>query len=43
MDMRQRILLVDDEPELRRMVASLLTGAVTGAASILLVRRVPDL
>jgi len=27
MDMRQRILLVDDEPELRRMVASLLTGA----------------
>ena len=35
MDMRQRILLVDDEPELRRMVASLLTGAgyaVTEAA-----------
>ena len=27
MDMRQRILLVDDEPELRRMVAGLLTGA----------------
>ena len=27
MDMKKRILLVDDEPELRRMVASLLTGA----------------
>ena len=27
MQMRQRILLVDDEPELRRMVTGLLTGA----------------
>ena len=27
MQMRQRILLVDDEPELRRMVTGLLAGA----------------
>ena len=37
MDMKKRILLVDDEPELRRMVASLLTGAGYEVAELSLI------